>query len=151
VSSRNSLMTQMSQERVQSISGRLSRVAYKSPVWYMHFHRSMHACHDAGQRLHSLDSACISDMETYVNLQRNVSGLRMVFHLIEHAGGLDVPEWASSHVLKQLTDHACDLITWSEVRACAKHILGINVCSRTLSHAQKAYFLAHASTLLLSC
>jgi hypothetical protein len=98
----------------------------------------MHAYHDARQRLHSLDSTCIPDIETYVNLRRNASGLRMVFHLIEYAGGLDLPEWESSRVLKQLTDQACDLIAWSEVRACAKHILSINICSRTLSHAQKA-------------
>jgi hypothetical protein len=47
----------------------------------------------------------------------------MVFHLIEYAGGLDLPEWESSRVLKQLTDQACDLIAWSEdAISCAKGI-----------------------------
>ncbi|KAG2031011.1 terpenoid synthase [Suillus americanus] len=110
------------QERGWEISDRLSRVAYKSPAWYMRFHRSMRAYHDARRRLHSLDSTCIPDLETYVDLRRNASGLRMVFHLIEYAGGLDLPERASSHpVLKQLTDQACDLIAWSEdAISCAK-------------------------------
>ncbi|KAG1840018.1 isoprenoid synthase domain-containing protein [Suillus tomentosus] len=104
------------------ISDRLSRVAYKNPAWYMRFHRSMRMYHDARRRLHSLDSTCIPDLETYVDLRRNASGLKMVFHLIEYAGGLDLPERASSHpVLKQLTDQACDLITWSEdAISCAK-------------------------------
>ncbi|KAG1834337.1 isoprenoid synthase domain-containing protein [Suillus subalutaceus] len=104
------------------ISDRLSRVAYKSPAWYMRFHRSMRTYYDARRRLHSLDSTCIPDLETYVDLRRNASGLRMVFHLIEYAGGLDLPERVSSHpVLKRLTDQACDLIAWSEdAISCAK-------------------------------
>jgi hypothetical protein len=79
----------------------------------------MRAYHDAKRHLHSLDSTCIPDLETYIDLRRNASGLRMVFHLIEYAGGLDLPERASSHpLLKQLTDQACDIIAWSEVRVC---------------------------------
>jgi hypothetical protein len=47
--------------------------------------------------------------------------LRMVFHLIEHAGGLDI---SSSHPeLKQLTDQACDIIAWSEVRVCVQQYI----------------------------
>lgn len=101
------------------ISDRLSRVAYKSPAWYIRFNRSMRAYHDAKRHLHSLDSTRIPDLETYINLRRNASGLRMVFHLIEHAGGLDI---SSSHPeLKQLTDQACDIIAWSEdAISCAK-------------------------------
>lgn len=90
----------------------------------MRFHRSMRMYHDARRRLNSLDSTCIPDLETYVDLRRNASGLKMVFHLIEYAGGLDLTERASSHpVLKQLIDQACDLIAWSEVRACANQCL----------------------------
>ncbi|KAG1756953.1 isoprenoid synthase domain-containing protein [Suillus occidentalis] len=101
------------------ISDRLSRIAYKSPAWYIRFNRSMRAYHDAKRQLHSLGSTRIPDLETYINLRRNASGLRMVFHLIEHTGGLDLP---SSHpVLKQLTDQACDIIAWSEdAISCAK-------------------------------
>lgn len=104
------------------ISDRLSRVAYKCPAWYMRFHRSMRAYHDTRRRLRSLDSTCIPDLETYIDLRRDASGLRMVFHLIEYAGGLDLPERASSHpVLKQLIDKACDIIAWSEdAISCAK-------------------------------
>ncbi|KAG2118380.1 isoprenoid synthase domain-containing protein [Suillus clintonianus] len=104
------------------ISDRLSRAAYKSPAWYMRFHRSMRAYRDARQRLNSLDSTCIPDLETYVDLRRNASGLRMVFHLIEYAGGLNLSERASSHpILNKLTDQACDLIAWSEdAVSCAK-------------------------------
>ncbi|KAG1729305.1 isoprenoid synthase domain-containing protein [Suillus paluster] len=109
------------------ISDRLSRVAYKSPAWYMRFHRSMRAYHDANQRL--LDYICIPDLETYVDLRRDASGFRMMFHLIEYAGGLNLPERASSHrILKQLTDQACNIMTWSEdALSCAK---GVTTTSR---------------------
>jgi hypothetical protein len=57
----------------------------------------------------------------YIDLRRNASGLRLVFHLIEYAAGLDLPEWMSLlPVLKQLTDQACKIIAWSEVRVCVK-------------------------------
>ncbi|KAG2144389.1 isoprenoid synthase domain-containing protein [Suillus bovinus] len=109
-------------EAFDLISAQLGRIAYRSPAWYMHFHRYIREYRDARRRLHLLDSTCIPDLETYVDLRRNASGLRMVFHLIEYAGGLDLPEQASSHPsLKQLTDQACDLIAWSEdAISCAK-------------------------------
>ncbi|KAG0696610.1 isoprenoid synthase domain-containing protein [Suillus ampliporus] len=135
------------------ISDRLSRVAYKSPAWYMRFHRSMRAYHDARQRL--LDYTCIPDLETYIELRRDASGFRMMFHLIEYAGGLNVPERASSHpILKQLADQACNIMAWSEdTVSCAK---GVTASSRpnlvtVLMKERKCSFgsaLAYAGTLV---
>lgn len=137
------------------ISDRLGRVAYKSPAWYIRFHRSMRAYHDAKRRLHSLDSTCIPDLETYVDLRRNASGLRMVFHMIEYAGGLDLQERASSHpMLRQLTSQACDLIAWSEdAISCAKgmtpssrlNIITVLMKDRNCSFGSA---LAHVGTLV---
>lgn len=75
----------------------------------------MRAYQDARQ--HFLNSTGIPDLESYIDLRRNASGFRMVFDLIEYAGGLDLPEPALAHpILRHLTEQACDLIARSEVR-----------------------------------
>ncbi|OAX40003.1 terpenoid synthase [Rhizopogon vinicolor AM-OR11-026] len=103
-------------------SDRLSRVAYKNPAWFMRFNRSMRSYQDARQ--HLLNSTRIPDLESYIELRRDASGFKMIFDLIEYAGGLNLPERALVHpILKHLTEQACDVIAWSEdAVSCAQGI-----------------------------
>ena len=75
----------------------------------------MRTYQDASQ--HLLNPTCTPDLESYIDLRRDASGFRMVFDLIEYTGGLNLPEHALVHpILKHLTEQACDIIAWSEVR-----------------------------------
>lgn len=97
----------------------------------MRFHRSMRTYQDASQ--HLLNPTGIPDLESYIYLRRDASGFRMVFDLIEYAGGLNLPEHALVHpILKHLIEQACDIIAWSEVRFGLRNqllVLQIDVCS----------------------
>ena len=92
-----------------------------------------------GARQHLLNSTSIPDLESYIDLRRDASGFRMMFDLIEYAGGLNLPDHALVHpILKHLTEQACDLMAWSEVWTSLRHstteltsILGCGLlCSR---------------------
>ncbi|KAF9236127.1 isoprenoid synthase domain-containing protein [Melanogaster broomeanus] len=71
------------------LSDRLSRVAFKNPGWYM--------------RSTTQPNAVFPDLESYIELRRDASGLRMALAMIEFAGDLS-----------KAVDHASDVAAWSE-------------------------------------
>ncbi|KAH7926001.1 terpenoid synthase [Leucogyrophana mollusca] len=104
------------------MADRLSRAGYKNPAWCMRFHRSLRAYREARSHLAlDADSDVVPDLETYVELRRDASGLRMAFDLVEYAGGLELPERVFGRSMLRLVECACDIVAWSEdIASCAK-------------------------------
>ena len=58
----------------------------------------------------------ILDLEDYIILRRDTSGLKPCWALIEYAGGLDLPEEVLEHPIVQSLEEATnDLVSWSNV------------------------------------
>jgi len=98
------------------LSDRMSRVAYRSPAWYLRFINSLRAYREArAQVAEDAQNGSVPDMESYIQLRRDASGLRLVLAFIECTMDLRLPENVASHpVVQALTEHAIDIIAWSE-------------------------------------
>jgi Terpene synthase family 2, C-terminal metal binding len=58
----------------------------------------------------------VPDLESYLELRRDLSGLGMIFDMIEHAEGLQIPHEAfEDPVIRKLKQYATDIVAWSAV------------------------------------
>ncbi|KIJ58608.1 hypothetical protein HYDPIDRAFT_102325 [Hydnomerulius pinastri MD-312] len=107
------------------LSDRLPRIAYKNPGWYIRFHKSQRSYLEARRQFSkNVGSDAVPDLESYIELRREMSGFRMAFDMIEYAGDLSFPESLfGDAVFRKLVEHACDIAAWSEdIVSCAKGI-----------------------------
>jgi len=109
-----------------SIAPRILRLAdHTHPSWLARFDRSTRAFRAAQSQLRSNDARrLIPDLDSYIDLRRNLSGLRMLFDLIELAEGLDLPdEVVDEPILRKLSCCAIDIIAWSTVSKCSHYVM----------------------------
>lgn len=63
----------------------------------------------------------ILDLEDYIILRRDTSGLKPCWALIEYAGGLNLPEEVLEHpIVQSLEEAANDWVAWSNVGTLAR-------------------------------
>lgn len=87
--------------------------------WDARFAQSVNSFHAAQQQiLTNRSKNAIPDLEAYIELRRDGSGLKMMFDLIELAEGLVVPDDESDEgeAIRRLKQCAADIIAWSLVR-----------------------------------
>ncbi|KAH7886548.1 isoprenoid synthase domain-containing protein, partial [Phlebopus sp. FC_14] len=120
------------------LSDRLSRIAYKNPSWYLRFLKSQRSYQDAKRRLYCNDTnndksttdttnpplPIRPDLESYIELRREASGVRMAFDMIEYVEDLVLGEEVIANGLfRKVKDHACNVAVWSEdIVSCTRGI-----------------------------
>jgi hypothetical protein len=58
----------------------------------------------------------VNDVESYIELRRDLSGCKSCFALIEFASQIDLPDEVVSHpVIKALEEATNDFVSWSNV------------------------------------
>lgn len=95
---------------------RLISLAHKD--WDAHFARAVNSFRAAQLQVvinHSKNA--VPDLEAYIELRRDASGLKMVFDLIELAEGLELPDedGEEGEAIRRLKQCAADIIAWSLV------------------------------------
>ena len=105
---------------VSSLVPTITRLASQTDLsWHSRFTSSVHAFRAAQLQVIVNRSRDVSpDLEGYIELHRDASGLRMVFDLIELVEGLKVPVGRAENIerLRKLAQCAADIIAWSKVR-----------------------------------
>lgn len=103
------------------MTSRIQRLASIAPQsWQAQFAHSTTAFRDAQLQIFANRTKNITpDLEGYIELRRNASGLKMVFDLIELAAGPKPPTPGITQnemeQLKKLRHCAADIIAWSLV------------------------------------
>ncbi|EGN97723.1 hypothetical protein SERLA73DRAFT_92947 [Serpula lacrymans var. lacrymans S7.3] len=96
------------------LSDRLLRLSSKSPIWYDRFDRSLYAFRTAQVDL-ARNRGVVPDLETYIELRRDSSGLKVVFDMIEYTHGFILPEdVVDDPTFRKMVENACNVIAWSE-------------------------------------
>ncbi|OCH87016.1 terpenoid synthase [Obba rivulosa] len=95
------------------IWGHLSRTSH--PAWQRRFQGHLHAFRMARSRAARDNEAGITaDLESYITLRQDSSGVKLLFDLIEYAVGLHISSEAyASPILSRLRHDAVNIVAWS--------------------------------------
>ncbi|CCL98860.1 uncharacterized protein FIBRA_00867 [Fibroporia radiculosa] len=93
------------------------------PYWQARFQRHL-AAYRAAAVLVARDNAnaVVPDLESYISLRQDSSGVKMLFDLTEYAEDLRISDAVfKMPVLGQLRSNACNIVAWSYVCVCIPH------------------------------
>ncbi|KAI9065747.1 terpenoid synthase [Trametes sanguinea] len=107
--------------------------------WQKRFQRHL-AAFRLKRALSAQDAAhgVVPDLESYIDLRRDASGVKMLLDMIVYAGGLHIPQYVYEHpALRRLREDAGNIIAWStDVAAFARRPHSINLIS-VLMHERR--------------
>ena len=86
--------------------------------WQKRFQRHL-AAFRLGQAITARDAAegVVPDLESYIAIRRDASGVKMLLDLVIYAGGLIIPPQIYDHpTLRRLRQDAGNIIAWATVR-----------------------------------
>lgn len=97
------------------IWGHLSRTSH--PAWQKRFQGHLHAFRMARSRAAKDNEAAVTaDLESYITLRQDSSGVKLLFDLMEYAVGIHISgEAHASPVLHRLRHDAVNIVAWAIV------------------------------------